>query len=181
MLELGENERLIKDIRKHWYVIARANAPYVLGIFIPFIIYSYITGGAEIPIGPTTTLAFNTSTAIAIFWGALWILLMWTKMFHVWTDYYLDKMIITNEKVIDIDQKGFFKRETSVFRMDKIQDVTMVTSGIFGTFLNYGCIFIQTAGSSEKFTMRAVPNPAMVRDMILEHQDIALQNSEPTL
>lgn len=174
MYDIGEHEKIIKDIRKHWYVIVRAASPYIIGIFIPFIAYNYLTGGAKIPIGPDTALSFDSSTGMIIFWGGLWILLMWTKIFHVWTDFYLDKMIITNEKVIDIDQKGFFKRETSVFRMDKIQDVTMVVSGVFGTILNYGSIVIQTAGSTEKFTMRSVPNPAMVRDIILKHQSMAL-------
>jgi len=178
MYGIEEHEKIIVEVRKHWFVIFRAVLPYVIGLFLPFIAFSYLTSGSEIQIGPSTTLSFDTNTALIVFWGGLWVLLMWTKIFHIWTDYYLDKMIITDEKVIDIDQQNLFKRHVSVFRMDKIQDVTLVTAGFFGTTLNYGCIYIQTAGTSEKFAMKAVPHPGRVRDIILAYQDTALQASK---
>ena len=89
----------------------------------------------------------------------------------VWTDYYLDVWMVTDKRVIDIEQKGFFHRQTSVFRIERIQDVTVETHGIVATLLNFGDIHVQTAGEGQEFIMRGIANPKYVRRVILRQQD----------
>ncbi|MEK7203085.1 MAG: PH domain-containing protein, partial [Patescibacteria group bacterium] len=40
-----------------------------------------------------------------------------------------------------------------------VQDITSEMKGIFGTFFNFGDVYIQTAGEKERFIFRQIPNP----------------------
>lgn len=172
MVDLAEGENELKTVHKHWFMFFQEVIGYVLFLFVPFILYSIFVD-SELPIGLDTTLSFDENTAIIVFWSTLWIIVMWTKIFHVWTDYYLDKWIVTNKRVIDIDQRGFFKREVSTFRMEKIQDVTVEIKGMIPTLLNFGNIHIQTAGASDKrFIIRGIHNPDALRRIIMTHYDL---------
>jgi uncharacterized membrane protein YdbT with pleckstrin-like domain len=86
--------------------------------------------------------------------------------FAMWSDHWLDMWIITNKRVIDIEQHGFFRREVSSFPLDRIQDVTYGMNGIIATWLKFGDVRIQTASISDTFIMREVPFPEEVKDAI---------------
>ena len=75
--------------------------------------------------------------------------------------------IITNKRIINIEQKGLFSREISELELDKIQDVSADIIGIIPTFLGYGDIYIQTAGETEKFIFKNIPDPYGVKDLIM--------------
>jgi hypothetical protein len=79
----------------------------------------------------------------------------------------LDVWIITNERIIDIQQKGFFSRVISEQRHYRIQDVTSEVNGIIATVLKYGNVYVQTAGSKQRFFFHEVPNPEEVRNTII--------------
>lgn len=80
-------------------------------------------------------------------------------MFSSFVDYYLDAWILTNEKIINIEQKGLFNRVISEQRLYRVQDITSELKGIIPTFLNYGNVYIQTAGEEERFAFKQVPAP----------------------
>jgi uncharacterized membrane protein YdbT with pleckstrin-like domain len=93
------------------------------------------------------------------------------KLFAVWTDYYLDIWIVTNRKLVSIDQIGLFNREISTLRMERIQDVTFSINGIVATLLNFGDIHVQTAAEEREFVMRGIAHPDRVKRLILTHID----------
>jgi hypothetical protein len=72
-------------------------------------------------------------------------------------DYYLDVWIVTNERVINIEQKGLFSREVSEKELHKMQDITSDVDGFWATMLNYGDVYIQTAGEKERFVFKHIP------------------------
>ena len=88
--------------------------------------------------------------------------------FGFWIDYYLDAFVITDKRILDIDQIGLFRHTVSEFRMDKVQDVTIEVPNFSATFFHYGNIKIQTAGESF-FSINEVPSPHLARDLILKH------------
>lgn len=106
--------------------------------------------------------------------GAMFI---WVLFFILWIDYYFDAWIVTNKRIVNIDQKGLFVRNVSELELENIQDVTTEVCGMIPTFLNYGNVFIQNAGQVERFIFQNVPNPYAVKDLIMnlqekmEHQD----------
>ncbi len=83
--------------------------------------------------------------------------------------------VITNKRLIDVEQFGFFHREVSTLRMEQIQDITVETRGIVATLLNFGNIHVQSAAESREFTIRGIPNPKKIKELIFKQHDRAIE------
>lgn len=99
--------------------------------------------------------------------GSLYLLIVWILLFQDWIDYYLDAIILTNERIVHVEQKGVFNREVSQLALDRIQDVTIETKGILSTLFGYGTITIESAGEQENFIINNVPHVEQVQSTIL--------------
>ena len=77
--------------------------------------------------------------------------------------------LITNQRVVNVDQRGFFDRRITETDYAKIQDVTNTTSGIIGTTFNIGNIIIQTAGTQNQLTIKKIPDPYQVQQEITKN------------
>jgi uncharacterized membrane protein YdbT with pleckstrin-like domain len=176
-ISLNPDEEIQHVVRKHWFILLRDTFSILVLLALPFFLYSFIAG-REISLGPQMSFLIDFSPSVLTFAGALWVLLLWAKLFGVWTDYYLDTWIITNKRVIDIEQFGFFRRQISSFRMERIQDVTIEIKGIIATLLHFGDIHVQTAGEGQEFIIRGIPHPEMVKDTIREYSDIVVEKGD---
>lgn len=92
---------------------------------------------------------------------------VWLLWYYFFIDYYLDVWIVTSARIINIEQTGFFHRVISEQKLFRVQDVTSEVIGIIPTFLNYGTVYIQTAGEKQRFTFKQVPFPYKVREKII--------------
>lgn len=81
--------------------------------------------------------------------------------------YLLDIWIVTDHRIIDSEQHGFFKRTVAELSLSKIQDISVEISGLIPTFLDYGNLEIQTAGTENKFMFKQIPHPNEVKDIIM--------------
>ena len=97
------------------------------------------------------------------------LLLCWLYLFLIWIDVWFDIWIITDDRIINIEQSGLFSREVSELKLARIQDVSVEVHGFFQTFLNYGDVHIQSAGEEERFLFRAVPDPYGIKNTIMSH------------
>jgi hypothetical protein len=59
-------------------------------------------------------------------------------------------------------------REVSELNIETIEDVTSQNVGVFGNILNYGTVFIQTAGAAQRFEFHNVPHPGEIASLILQ-------------
>lgn len=66
-------------------------------------------------------------------------------------DYLYDEDVITNQRVIDYNQKFFFSKEQSTAHLKTIENVNLIQDGIFRSLFNYGTLQVQTA-ASDTFT-----------------------------
>ncbi|MEZ4180570.1 MAG: PH domain-containing protein [Candidatus Doudnabacteria bacterium] len=89
-------------------------------------------------------------------------------LFLVFVLYYLNMNVVSDQRIVDIDQKGLLFREVSELNIESIEDVTTEIDGLFGNIFNYGTVFIQTAGTTERFEFENIPNPAKVSSLILK-------------
>lgn len=83
-------------------------------------------------------------------------------------DYYLDVWMLTNERVVEIEQTSLFGREINELHLHNIQDVSSRVRGFLETFLDYGTILIQTAGETELFEFKYMPRPYEVEKVVLQ-------------
>jgi uncharacterized membrane protein YdbT with pleckstrin-like domain len=161
--KLDENEKILLVVKKHWFVVLLETFLLVGFILLPFLFYFFTE---RVSPGFITGNVVYLNLAV----GAASILIGWIIFFIVWTDYYLDSWLITNKRVIDIEQKGLFNRDIATLKLDKIQDVTFAMEGIIATVIGFGEIRVQTAGTQTEFKMSHVPNPRQVAELILKIQ-----------
>jgi len=86
------------------------------------------------------------------------------KTLVVWR---LTAFIVTNQRVIDFDQHGFFIRRISETSFANIQDITMEQKGFWATVLKFGTIKIQTASSQNVIEFQHVRHQHDVHENIM--------------
>lgn len=101
--------------------------------------------------------------------GGLAALFIFAVISKIWFLYTNSFCLITNQRVININQKGFFSRQITETEYAKIQDVTNNTRGMLGTSLNFGEIVIQTAGKENKLSIKFIPDPYQVQQEITKN------------
>lgn len=92
------------------------------------------------------------------------------RTFVVW---YYNAFVITNFRIIDIDQRGIFLRVVSEAAYEKIQDVSYRRKGVWQTIFRHGDVRIQMVGSDTGFEIKNVRKPGEVQELIssLSHLD----------
>lgn len=76
--------------------------------------------------------------------------------------------VITNMRVIDHDQKGFFNKIVTEARYDQIDEVSYRVKGILPTIFRYGVIALSVHGSSADLQIANVHSPSRAADLINE-------------
>ncbi|OGI63547.1 hypothetical protein A2914_02575 [Candidatus Nomurabacteria bacterium RIFCSPLOWO2_01_FULL_41_21] len=160
MITLDENEKLIAVFRKHIFYVIVEICGLVLVAFIPLVAHAIFRPIIFPNPAPSSIYFF-------LFLYFLFLAILWVIGFMMWTDYYLDMWVLTDKKLIDVEQKGLFSREISSMRLDKIQDVKSEVSGLIHTFLGIGNVHVQTAGSEKEFVIPNAKNPNKVKEQIL--------------
>jgi Bacterial PH domain len=156
-----ENETIFLVVREHWVhlllkVIVWAFFAAVLVVFNRFS-QTTVPGLTQGVLGQGTLLVTQIYTMLLVL-----------SLFLIFVFYYLNIQIITSIRVVDVTQEGLFDHLVSELHIDKIEDATSQVTGILGTMFNYGSVFVQTAGATERFEFHNVPNPAAIEKMILD-------------
>lgn len=113
-------------------------------------------------------LATQNATTFVMLGGSVFYLYGLLFLFQYFLDYWLDVFIVTDKRILDIEQKGLFNRTVSELRLYRTQDVTTEVKGFWHTMFDYGDVFVQTAGEKERFIFEDVPHPEHVAKLILE-------------
>lgn len=163
MLQLRENEQLIRVVRQHWVIAGERIAISAALIGAPTLLFRFLS---------SAELFFNLNKAavnpIIGFVLSLYALVVVAYLFLMLMDYYLDVWIITSQRIINIDQITLFSREVSEIPMNRVQDVTIDVKGVMATLFKFGTIRIQTAGERE-FAARNIPHLYELKDAILQY------------
>ena len=176
MIALHPNEKIHLVARKHWINFLGMVVFFVVLTLAPLLLAPYFltTLGAWAALLASPFLP----TLVALFLYLLWVLLLWLVLALEWTDYYLDVWYLTDERLIDIEQKWLFNRDESVLRLNIIQDVTVRANGFWATLLHYGDIRVQTAGEKREFFMAKIANPEQVKAEISRLQDAFVERPQ---
>lgn len=154
-------ERIYIETRQHWMVFLEKLLAWFL--FAGILIFLDIMIDMYAPILKTSPYLdyVNLFKSVYIMFLVLGLLIAWTM-------YYLNMQIVTNERIVDITQTSLLHHTISELHLSRIEDVTAEVKGIFGTFLDYGNVHVQTAGETERFVFDRIPNPTRVNKIILD-------------
>ncbi len=156
-----DNEQIYMILRPHWFTLVLKFLAWLLfASFLPIsdmLINRFAPGLNSDPYVGYVNLI-----------QSVYLMFLMLGLLILWIMYYLNMQIITNERIVDITQKSLLHHTISELHLTNIEDVTAEIKGVFGTFLNYGNVYVQTAAETERFIFDKVPNPAAVEKMILD-------------
>lgn len=172
--ELEPGEHVVKQVRKHWFLFLAELLPYAILAIIPLALPTLL------PFAPPLAsyaerVHFTTPLMRAAF--GMWLLISWTSAWGVFTRYFLNVWVLTNQRIVTIKQRRFFSREVSSLLLPRVQDVTTDVNGVLPSLLGIGTIKVQSAGADIQFTMRGIPRPEQMRDLILKYLPADSRNS----
>jgi len=166
-------EEIILVAHRHWF-----------NIFIQFI---YIIGallilGAIYSVFPVVFSEMDKNQMQVLnFFMSFFLMFIWLFASAIWIDYYLDVWIITDQRIVNVEQKGLFSREVSELEHIRIQDVTTDVKGLIPTIFNYGDVYIQTAAEKERFAFRSVPDPYAIKNLVMQLQKAQIKEETDEL
>jgi len=168
----GENTEFA--LRRHPLTFIRQSLFFLLMAAVPAF-FAWIVWNGELP--PVENPLAKIALVIL---GSSYYLGIWTFYMTEFVDFYLDVSIVTNQRVIDVDQRGLFNRTISELDLARVQDVHSEIKGLVPTFFNFGRVLVQTAGEDKNFEFDNVPDPHRVRQRILElaHKDRMNESKE---
>jgi len=179
-IKLEPGEQILATVRKHWFIIATELLGSFLMLLLPFFILFLIA------IIPNELLLADINiaqyTVLLTFVIAAWTAITLMGAFAIWTHYYLDLWVITDRRVILIDQLRFFSRNVSIFRLERLQDIEFSINGIIATLLNFGTVKAQTASAFESnFKTAGLPDPRGIQSIIQNAMDkrLAVLHNNP--
>lgn len=106
-------------------------------------------------------------TSIAIFVSAI---LGGGYTFYQWFLWNASNTIITDQRVIRIEQQSMFNRQIAEAEIDRIQEISTSIKGPIRTMFNFGTVRIQTASSEGKVDLVDVTNPYDIQQAIVSVQ-----------
>ena len=155
-----ENEQVLRVIHRHWFNIL---IHLIVVLFFAFII---LTSLSIIPLLFPEMIDAVAAPFFPFIQNTLFLFL-WLYGFLVWIDYFFDVWIVTNERIVNIEQKGLFNRRISELRFSRVQDVTAAVDGLIPTMLNFGDVSVQTAAEEDRFLFRQVGDPFAIKDEVM--------------
>jgi len=155
-------EQVLVVTRPHWIILLGKIVEVALLLFAAMAIWvllqSFFAG---------LYAAFSPLLVLLLL---LYLYAVFAFFFLSWAQYWFDVTIITNERIVKIDQRSMFNREISEFRISRIQDVRVEIRGLLATWLQFGDLILETAGEGPAFTFASIPHPENIKDIILYHQ-----------
>jgi hypothetical protein len=168
-ITLEPDERVLTTVRKHWFVISIDILVIILFGLLPVVL---LLATSQLPnIFGLTALIFS-HPPVLVFFMAFWLFLSTIAATTAWTHHFLDLWVITDRRVIVIEQIHFFNRRVSNFRLERLQDIKVSVNGFIPTMLNFGTLRAQTASATESnFESSGLPAPRELQSLMQNAMD----------
>lgn len=153
-------EKIVFFLRRDTLVFVLQALLFIVLLAIPVGLYFFLE--QTFPALFTNTITYP----LLIILGSVYYLTVWLVLYTSFIDYYLDFWIVTNDRIINVEQH-LFARTISELDLYKIQDVTGESKGFLQTMFDYGNVYVQTAGTTERFIFEEIPRPREVAGKII--------------
>lgn len=154
------DEKIIIWARRHWASFLKSLLIILFSFFVPIVLlFSFWQFLPD--------LFSGIGGLLIVLGGSLYYLILWAYAFVEWITYYYDLFIVTDSKIIDVNQDGVFHRQITELSLLRVQDVSGEMKGLLETIFAYGDIVIQTAGAQERSVFPDIPNPYEIAEKVL--------------
>lgn len=155
-----QDEAVVANLWPHPFMFLKIFLTYLVLFMVPGLVYVMILWAQPAILDSQYLLPLLTILCFAYY---LIVLLL---AFYIWMDNYLDVWTITTHRIISRLQNGLFNRTVSELELYRVQDVSVEQKGFLPTMLNYGDLYIQTAGATERFVLKNVGDPVKIARII---------------
>jgi membrane protein YdbS with pleckstrin-like domain len=152
-------EEVISIIHRHWYALFWPVVKVFFGLVIVFILFR-LFGASKF-------------SAYALL---LWLIIGGVYILINWFNWARDRYILTDERVINLQQKSLFSRAVYEAPYENIQDLSYEINGFWATFFRFGNVRVQTAGTKEGIVMEQVARPRRLKSKIVKIRDILMKD-----
>ncbi|MBT3865466.1 hypothetical protein HOF67_05580 [Candidatus Peregrinibacteria bacterium] len=153
-MHLREGEQILKVFHHHPTPYVFNVVKIIIGIF-PFFLLLYLFG--------------PTMTDTAYMWGHVIIIGIFVLILkHYSLVYWLDRLIITNQRVIYVNWRYLTMRDEDETELNDIQDIHTKEKGLLAALwiFDYGVFKLQTASHITAITFDDAPDPEGIRHYI---------------
>ena len=129
-----KNESVFIFLRRHFLAYLPFAAIFIIMIVVGIIMYAVVYNssffvGAVYNIG---VIGANTFLLAAVSFAFVALL-----------DFYFDVHIVTDTRIVDIDQNRLFHRQIDELSLEDVEDVSVILKGFLGTVFSYGSVEIK--------------------------------------
>ncbi len=167
----NDNEPVFIFVRSH----PLAFVPYLLICLIMDVVAGVLIAGSMAIKSDLTPIMFNTSLAAS----GLFALFAIVFSLIAFIDFYFDIQIVTDRRIVDVNQNRLFDRELAELNLEDVEDVSIKISGTLPTLFNYGDVIIQTAGERMNFHFQHVPRPREIASIISDLAEQVKRGDQP--
>lgn len=162
-------EQVLMYVRRHWIVLVRIIIRTMMFALVPIVALFIVVNTLIVNIETG-----STAYILLVLGLSLYYLFVALFFYHDWLDYHLDLWIVTNLRIINIEQKRLFSRTVAQQDIERVQDITCDIHGKLPTLLDFGNVTIQTAGEKIQFVFEQVAHPQEVAKEIMRiHREVA--------
>ena len=149
-LKLRENEKVIETISHHpIVVIPHIVISFLILVLDFFLMYFLFLQG-------WWGVALFTSVIILVAFYVLRLVFLYRK----------NCFVLTNQRLIDFEQSGFFEKFVNEFPYSKIKQAKSVVKGIAPTIFKYGNLKLVLGGDVGSFELYKIADPGHWQDLI---------------
>ncbi len=160
--DLTSDEKVEMVLRRHGVIMLFDVLLFLLLLAVPIVVESFLSREfASLLVGPV-------SKPLLFCLGSIYYFYIWVYFFATFIDYWLDVWIVTDRRIVSLEQKGTFSRRSSEQQLYRIQDVTSAVTGFLPTILRYGDVVAQSAGTVQNTQLQQIAHPDAVARRIME-------------
>lgn len=140
---------------------------FIILFAIPVVIYFFIQNAFP------NALEDSLIYPLLVLGGSVFYLSILLFFYTEFIIFYLDLSIITNDRIVEMEQIGLFSRTVSELELFRIQDITSEVNGVIATLFRYGNVHITTASENTQIILYNVPHPEKIREELIQlsHED----------
>ncbi len=166
-----DKEQLVADVRRHWLGRFIIIATGTILILLMLCFAAYVPSLAR---SINVTVNGQSKVFISLIFVLVAALIAIGTFIVLWI-YNQNRMLITDQNVIEVRQLGLFSNKVAHLNMINVEDVTVTKKGILQTVFNYGTMTIETAGEADNFSFPNTPDPDLYRKTVINYHEKAIE------
>ncbi len=153
-MQIREGEQVLKIFYPHYTPFVFYMLKVLLGI-LPLFLFLYF-------------LSFFISTKWYVIGNLLLVLLFIIVVLYKSLVYWLDRLVITNQRIVHVEWRNLAVRDEAEIRLQDIQDILTQEKGLLSYFkiFDYGTIRMDTASAYVALQFKNAPDPEGIRRFI---------------